>query len=409
MRSGAACDHWHRFGEDLKAAAELGLGSYRFSVEWAKVEPAEGVWSEEALEWYLGLVRLCEEMALLPMVTLHHFSLPQWLAAKGGFSNPESVGLFARFTEKVWEKIGGHVPLWCPFNEPQVLLLGSYIGKFMPPAIHAPHLFSAACANILRAHLKAYEILHRPVERRGPWAAVPVQVGIAHNMLDFMPDRWWHPMEQLLSRFIRRFYNRSWLDALTGRRQHFGIPKLVPSPESVKEARGKRWLDFIGVNYYTKAYVRWRPRDSSTETVAQMPVGVAFARRREEQSDLGWAFHPEGFGRVLREAAAYGLPLYVTENGLDDKSDRLRGKYLVAHLGQLADALAAGADIRGYYHWSLLDNFEWVKGYGPRFGLVHVDYQTFTRTPRESYYLYGRVIAAHQQTLPPHRDILGNF
>lgn len=384
----------------------MGLNSYRFSIEWAKIEPREGEWNEEALEWYSHLLDRCEFHGLLPMATLHHFTLPEWLASKGGFSHRGSIAYFSRFAEKIADRFAGRIPLWITFNEPMVLLLGAYIGKFMPPARFSPTDFALASANILEAHIAAYKILHAPRPRTGPWAEHAIEVGIAHNMLDFIPDRWWHPLERLLTPLIRRFYNRSWLDALTGRRQHFGFPFLVPNPPSVKAARGICWLDFIGVNYYTKAYVRWRPKDSSAESIAQLPVGVAFARRREPQSDLGWAFHPEGFSRVMREAARYGLPIYITENGLADKEDYLREKYLVAHLTEIAKARESNLDVRGYFHWSLLDNFEWIKGYGPRFGLIAVDYQTQERTPRQSALVYERIIRAHESNEAPLRSIL---
>jgi beta-glucosidase len=410
VSSGAACDHWSRPSTDLLLASDLGLNSYRFSIEWAKIEPEEGVWDESALDWYCALLDSCEAQGLLPMATLHHFTLPQWLAAKGGFSNPESVGKFSRYAKKVVERMGGRIPLWCTFNEPMVLLLGSYVGRFMPPALFAPELFARGCENILKAHLECYEAIHGLIKTRsGPWKDQPLQVGVAHNMLDFLPDHWWHPLEQILSFTIRRFYNRSWLNALTGQRQHFGVPFILPSAKTVKEARGKQWLDFLGVNYYTKAYVKWRPKDSGKEALPQMPVGISFARRKEEQSDLGWAVHPRGFERVLQEAAAYGLPIYVTENGLADREDRIRSSYLLSHLQALAKVAKHGLDLRGYYYWSLLDNFEWVEGFGPRFGLYHVDYQTFVRSPRPAAHLYKRIVQAHQKTLPPSGEILENF
>ncbi len=408
--SGAACDHWGRAASDLELAAGLGTNTYRFSVEWAKLEPEEGRWNEDAFYWYSELLDHCERLSLLPMLTLHHFTLPAWLAEKGGFSSPDSVPAFQRFVEKVVERFGARVPLWCTFNEPMVLLMGSYVGGFMPPALFAPELFSRACLNILRAHLQAYDFIHSHIsERTGPWNEVPIQVGIANNMLDFLPDRWWHGLEQGFAWVIRRFYNRSWLDALSGKRQHFGVPFVLPAPPELPEARGRRSMDFIGVNYYTKAYVKWRPRDSSGESLKQLPLGVAFARRKEEQSDLGWAHHPQGFRSVIREAAAYGLPLYITENGLADREDSLRPAYLLSHLKEVAQARREGIDIRGYYYWSLLDNFEWVKGFGPRFGLFHVDYQSFARTARSSALLYKKVIAAHQGGVGPSREILENF
>ena len=408
--SGAACDHWGRAGSDLELAASLGTNTYRFSVEWAKLEPEEGRWNEEAFAWYEALLGHCERLGLLPMLTLHHFTLPAWLAAEGGFSSKKSVSAFQRFVEKVSERLGPRVPLWCTFNEPMVLLMGSYVGGFMPPALFAPELFARACENIVRAHVVAYDHLHAdPRERAGPFSHLPLQVGVANNMLDFLADRWWHPLEQSLARVIRRFYNRSWLDALTGRSQHFGVPFVLPPPRQVPEAKGRRTLDFVGVNYYTKAYVRWRPRDSSAETLKQLPLGVAFARRNEPQSDLGWAVHPQGFGSVLREAGAYGLPIYVTENGLADREDTMRSSYILSHLKEIAMARREGIDIRGFYYWSLLDNFEWIKGFGPRFGLFHVDYQTLARSARPSAQLYRRVIAAHLGSLAPSRDILENF
>lgn len=408
--SGAACDHWSKAAADLELAAGLGTNSYRFSVEWAKLEPAEGEWCEEAFSWYDSLLGHCERLGLVPMLTLHHFTLPAWLADKGGFSSPESVPAFQRFVEKVAARLGMRVPLWCTFNEPMVLLMGSYVGGFMPPALFAPELFGRACENILRAHLLAYDHLHANLtERSGPWQGLPLQVGVANNMLDFLPDRWWHPMEQGLARVIRRFYNRAWLDALTGRRQHFGVPFVLPRARSVAEARGRKLIDFVGVNYYTKAYVKWRPRDSSAETLKQLPLGVSFARRTEPQSDLGWAVHPAGFRSVLREAGSYGLPIYITENGLADREDSLRPAYLLSHLREVAGALKDGIDVRGFYYWSLLDNFEWVKGFGPRFGLFHVDYQTLARSARPSAQLFKRVIAAHQGGIRPSREILGNF
>ena len=410
VSSGAATDHWHRRDEDILLARGLGLNTYRFSVEWAKLEPAEGQWNEEAFAWYSALIDRCEEQGLVPMLTLHHFTLPQWLAQKGGFSVAESVGHFRALVEKVVARFGARVPLWCTFNEPMVLALGSYVGGFMPPAKHSPELLAKTCANLLESHALAYELIHAGAKTgSGPWRDWPVRVGIAHNMIDFLPDRWWHPIENALARGVRNFYNLAWLDAVTGRRQHFGVPFLLPYAPTIKRLLGKRTADFIGVNYYTKGYMRWRPRDSTAESLANMPVGISFARRLEEQSDLGWAVHPAGFRRMLEVAAGYGLPLCVTENGIADRDDRLRPAYLKTHLLEIARAISDGIDIRGYYHWSLLDNFEWVKGFGPRFGLFHVDYDTFARSPRPAAEVYQKIIAAHHGNQVPREDILLNL
>ena len=159
------------------------------------------------------------------------------------------------------------------------------------------------------------------------------------------------------------------------------------------------------MNYYTKAYVRWRPRDASEGSLSGFPIGVAFARRNERQTDVGWSIHPEGFRRVLLQALSFGLPVYVTENGLADRKDEIREEYVRAHLLEVARLVGEGESILGYYHWSLLDNFEWREGFSPRFGLFHVDYETFARTPRKSALAYRDLVRAHAGR-PPHADLL---
>ncbi len=394
VRSGLAADHWNRFREDLRLASELGLNSYRFSIEWSRIEPEEGKWDDEAMSWYQELVTECERLGLLPMLTLHHFTSPQWLADKGGFTHPNSPKYFARFTERVIEKLGTRIPLWCTLNEPMVLAVGSYMGKFMPPAKYHPRNVSLASENLLKAHVLAYDLIHSKIrDRSGPWKDHPIRVGIAHNMLDFKPDRSWHPLELLLSQIFRRFYNRSWLDAIVGRKQHFGVRGLVPYGAQVKEALGRRTADFIGINYYTKAYIQWGPRDAAQERPAELPIGVQFARRKEKVSDLGWALHPQGLDQMIRFVSGYELPIYITENGIADREDKLRAEYLEAHLGVVQQARKNGVDLRGYYYWSLMDNFEWIKGFGPRFGLYHVNYETFERTATLSSQVYKKFIA----------------
>ena len=397
-RSGAATDHWNRFREDLRLARDLGLNSYRFSVEWSRIEPEQGKWDPAAIQWYADLIAECELNGLTPMLTLHHFTSPQWFAARGGFTWEGAPDAFCAYVRKIAQALGPRVPLWCTLNEPMVLVGGTYLGQFMPPAIFSPKLASLACHYLLKAHALAYDILHSEIsERKGPWSHLPIQVGIAHNVLDFMPDRSWHPVERILAGVFDSFYNRAWLDAVTGRKQHFGVIGLVPKAAQVTEALGRRTVDFIGINYYTKAYLQWRPRAADELRPGKLPIGISFARRKEVASDVEWAVHPKGFRKLLKMAASYGLPLYVTENGIADRDDILRPQYLHTHLKELACLVAEGVDIRGYYHWSLLDNFEWIKGFAPRFGLFHVDYETFTRTPTGSAELYREIVQKHSQ------------
>lgn len=263
----------------------------------------------------------------------------------------------------------------------------------MPPAEFSVKHFSSACAGLLRSHAHAYQIIHSEIQKReGPWKNWPLQVGIAHNMIDFVPDRWWHGLDYLLARVLHRLYNRSWLDAVTGKKPHFGVPGILPEAEPVGEALEKKTADFIGLNYYTKAYVLFRPRDSGHENSADVPIGLSFARRTEPASDLDWAIHPEGLEKMLRIASGYSLPIYITENGIADRDDSRRSDYLHAHINVIHRLKNQGMDIRGYYHWSLLDNFEWIKGFWPRFGLYQVNYETFERTQTASAKTYSQLI-----------------
>lgn len=399
VSSGIAVDHWNRYREDLALAAKLGLNSYRFSVEWSRVEPLEGQWDESALDWYADLVTECEKLGLVPMLTLHHFTLPKWLADQGGFTSARSPQRFLRYVEKVVERLGARIPLWCTLNEPVVLTLGAYLGRFMPPAEFSPVKVSHNLANLLRAHALAYDCIHKGVsQREGPFSEIPLQVGLAQNLLRFLPDRSWHPIEQILTRTFHRFYNLAFIEAVLGKKQRFGILGLVPTPSQVTEAIGRRTVDFIGVNYYTKAYIQWRPKAPANERPPELPLGVTFARRTEAVSDLGWAIYPEGFRYLLDVVSQFKLPIYITENGIADRDDALRSEYIRLHIQEVERAIQRGVDIRGYYYWSLMDNFEWIKGFAPRFGLYRVDYETLERTPTGSASFFSGLIKGFRKT-----------
>lgn len=409
--SGKATDHWTRFEEDLDLAKKLHLNSYRFSIEWSRLEPKEGHWDKDALAWYSNLIAECEKRNLLPMATLHHFTVPKWFYEKGGFTWEHSVEHFTSFVRKTVQEIGSRVPLWCTFNEPMNWAVGKYIGNYMPPARFWPEGVSLASENMLRAHVRAYDLIHSEVKRRqGPWRHHPLMVGIAHNMIDFLPHRDWHPMERLVTQMLRRFYNASWLDAVTGAKQHFGVNGLIPYAKQVPEALGRKTVDFIGVNYYTKAYLRWRAKGSDYELSKVLPIGISFTLPGETKTDMGWAVHPEGLGRILRFVKNYGVPIYITENGIADAKDDRRLKYTTLHLREIAAQIENGIDIRGYYHWSLLDNFEWIKGFGPRFGLIEVNYKSFDRKLRGSASQLSKLIHLHGDGhKPPSTKLIDPF
>lgn len=400
-RSGRAADHWNRYEEDLRLAAEMGLNSYRFSIEWSRLEPERGKWDLNAVGRYAEIIATCERLGLVPMVTLLHFTLPQWLTEMGGFAHPESPALFRGYVKQVLRVLGPRVPLWCTLNEPMTWVIGQYLGGFMPPAEFHPTKVALCNRNLLHAHVLAHDLLHRESGRReGPWKEMPIGVGIAHNMVDFLPAHSWNPMERYLTRIFRRFYNRSWLDAIAGRSQHFGVRGFIPYAAPLHEARSRRTADFIGINYYTKCYIHWGAlRTQQKEGVyygksGLLTMGVTFSKPGDVTSELGWAVHPHGLGRMIRFVKRYKLPIYITENGIADAKDSLRADYLKAHLKEVVKENKNGADVRGYYHWSLIDNFEWIKGFWPRFGLIEIDYETMERRVRKSARVYGEMIKA---------------
>ncbi len=349
-RPDVACDHWNRFREDVALQARLGVTLHRFSVEWARVEPEPGRFDQAVLERYREEVRALADAGIASMVTLHHFSFPRWLAAKGGALAKELPARFEAYTRAVARALGDSVELWVTLNEPNVLLAQGYVLGLWPPGLQAPHLVPRAVKNLKRAHRLAYAALHELVPN--------AKVGIAHALRPAVPatrglgDR-------LAAALLDRGFNRLFLD----------LPQ-----------------DWLGVNYYTRDLVRFapgRPKDLFMDR--SVPPGV-------ETNDLGWELFPEGLGLVLRSLAPRRLPIYITENGIADAEDSRRARFLDAHLAQVLDALADGVDVRGYLHWSLLDNFEWADGYAPRFGLYAVDYATQVRTLRKSGERYAHII-----------------
>ena len=385
VSSGRAVDHWNRFEEDFALARNLGLNAFRFSLEWSRIEPRENETDEAALSQYEAMIRCCKAQGMEPMVTLHHFTLPLWVAKKGGVTCPEFPQFFARFVERVITRFNDlGIRDWITINEPMVLACGSYLAQIMPPMQVSLPKVQIAAKNLLRGHHFAYGILHR-------LSKTPIRVGIAQNMVSFRPARAYNPLDWFICRKIENFYNWAWIDGAMGVSARFSIPGVLADPEPLPLM--SQSLDFIGMNYYTTAWVK--PQFGS-----EVPVAIEFSRPGDVTSDLGWSITPEGFEAMIKKSARYGIPLMVTENGIADRDDFLRMRFIKSHLDVLDRCVRAGIAIQGYFHWSLLDNFEWIKGFRPRFGLYSVNYQTLERTPRESATLYQHTIQSLREENP---------
>ena len=340
--SGIACDHYHRYEEDFDLAQSLGHNAHRFSIEWSRIEPEEGVFNEQAIEHYRRVLLALKARNITPFVTLWHWTHPIWLEAKGGFKSKQFPFYFQRYTQKIVEALGDEVVFWITINEPGVVATHAYWKGFWPP--QEKSFF--ACVSALRILIEAHRQAYATIKKISPHA----KVGIATHQVAFQIAR-----PTLYNKFLQRiahsFWNRWFLNCIA------------------------RYQDFIGLNFYGRNII-----DNGF-----------YKNPNEQQTDLGWEFSPESLYQALVELKPYNKPIYITENGLADASDELRQQFIPLALTAVHQAISDGTDVRGFLYWSFLDNFEWDKGFWPRFGLVDVDRTTLKRTIRPSAEYYAKI------------------
>lgn len=384
-RCGRACDHWSRFFDDVALIQRLHATAYRFSLEWARVEPVRGRWDDEAWAGYRARAEALVKAGIRPVVTLHHFTHPAWFHAETPWHEPSSLVAWQRYVTRCAEVLDGLDAAIITLNEPNVFLFGAYLAGVMPPGKKDGRLLYAAFANMVRAHaLARAAFLARP--RRTPLA-----LGISQHFQVFAPERRWHPLDQALTRLADQNFNHAFPEALTTGTVAVQLPGFAAAKTRVDGA--ERSQDFLGLNYYTRSHLKFLAG----------PPFVAFRFKDVHQrglTDIGWEYFPEGFGTVLGQARRYRLPVWVTENGLDDRSGARRTTFLYEHWRELLLAIEQGVDVTHYLHWSLMDNFEWLEAYGPRFGLYRVDFETLERheTPACGYF---RQTASSRVLTPP--------
>jgi beta-glucosidase len=393
-----ACDHYHRYREDVALMGELGLNAYRFSTSWSRVLPeGRGRVNAPGLAFYERLVDALLEQGIQPMLTLYHWDLPAALDRLGGWLNPDSAHWFADYAHLLFRTLDDRVKLWVTVNEPWVVVDGGYLHGVLAPGQR--NLFAAprASHNLLRAHAAAVQVYR---------AAGRHQIGLVVNLEPKYPAT--ESAEDFAATMrADAYWNRQYLDPVF----------LGVYPPELAEIFGAAWpafpaadldlirqpLDFLGVNYYSRQVVQHDPGD--------WPLQAARIRQpRQTYTSLDWEVYPQGLTDILEWVARrYGpLPLYITENGAafyDSPQteglvdDPLRQRYLRDHLRAALEARRQGVDLRGYFAWSLLDNFEWAYGYTPRFGLTHVDYATQQRTIKASGRFYAEVIRSQGAAL----------
>jgi beta-glucosidase len=353
----------------------MGLTALRLSVEWSRVEPRPGVFDDSALQRYGQMLRGLHERGIEPMVTLHHFSTPRWLAEQGGWEAPETIPLFTRFVRRTVGELGKYCDMWCTINEPNVYAVLGYLDGVFPPGKSDMGAALRVIRNMLAGHAAAYREIH---------ALQPdARVGLAHHMRVFDPSAH-SPLHRYAARTTDRVFNQAILTALS--RGRWTLPLGFGLAWKLR-----RTLDWIGLNYYTR------------DVIAFDRTQPLFSRRQHadgaELLDGGYGeFYPQGMFRCIKRLTKLGLPIYVTENGIPDSDDDQRPRYLLAHLHQVWRAIQLCYPVMGYYHWTLTDNFEWADGWSLRFGLIELDPETQARTPRRSADLYAETIRANAIT-----------
>lgn len=368
-KSGLASNWWQDAERDLATAVSLGTNAHRLSLEWSRIEPEPSVFDPAALDRYRQILQTMVDGGIEPMVTLHHFSNPLWLVEKGDFGSDIVVDYFQRYTRKVVETLGDLVPKWVTINEPMVYAFMRYLeGKFPAPQQRGWVAAGRALRNMLRCHAAAYHT----IKELQPAA----QVGVAKNLIvfDTKPEsgflsRWWTGRVDWL-------YNRAWMEAMANGRSRFPF-----GAGRIDYLAGT--FDFIGINYYTRFYAKFPPVGGLVEEEWRPDAVVSDGNYGE--------VYPEGLFQVIKQMLPYEKPIYITENGVPDAADRLRPSFLITHLREIWRAISFNYPVMGYYHWSLVDNFEWDRGWTQRFGLIALDVETQERTLRESGRLYGEM------------------
>ena len=352
--SGPACRHYELYERDFDLVQSLNHNAHRLSIEWSRIEPKEGEFSQEALQHYVAVIKALRSRHIEPMVTLHHFTNPIWLSQKGGWVDHCSVGHFLRYCEVVTRALAPHVHYWMTINEPTIYFSHAFLWGMWPPQAKSFLKTRAVHDHLIEGHVEAYRLIHQIYKELN---IAPPAVSIAHHMQAIVGCT--QSLKNRLAVAIReQLYNAEILDQL---------------------ARHKS-LDFIGVNYYSRHLVdvhSWWIGNLLMETCSEQHHPL-------KKNSLGWDIYPQGLCHVLLKLKKYNLPVIIAENGICTTEDNERWEFIHSHLNQVHLAMEKGVNVTGYLYWSLMDNFEWAYGFAPRFGLIAIDYNTQQRTIRES-------------------------
>ena len=350
--SGDAIDHWNRYDSDFALLASLGQNAHRFSIEWSRIEPAEGEFSGAALDHYARVLESLARHGLTAFATIYHFTLPIWFAERGGWLAGDALEIFGRYVETLAAALGDLIPYACTINEPQIVASNGHALGWFPPGNRDVDEAMRVNSVLAAAHRTATSAL-----RAGKGSP---KVGTCLQLPFFEPRRADSAEDVAAADLLRSLMVDTHIDDLRA---------------------GGDVGDFVGLQYYTRALV-----DASAPDFIVAPADGA------ETTQMGWEVYPEGFGKMLRRISEAGLPVVVTENGIATADDRQRVRYLASHLREVQAVIDSGVDVRGYMYWSSFDNFEWAHGYTPLFGLIGIDRSdSLRRVVRPSAVVFGEI------------------
>ena len=379
-KSGLACDWWGgRWQEDLDRAAAMGQNAHRFSVEWSRVQPASDRWDQDAIDRYRQMAHGMAERGLKPMVTLHHFSDPLWLMAQGGWEDDSVPEKFAAFTTRVVEALKDYVTLWVTTNEPNGYVSNGYVFGVFPPGKHDQIAAYKVMRNLVRGHAAAYAAIHR--------IQPEARVGVAHSYRPLRIARPWLPLDWLARSFVDRNYNQVFPHALMDGRMKF-LSRVEHMPAAAHTQ------DFMGINYYSVDEIMFALKPAQLFLDRRFPHG-------SELSETGFVANvPVGLYDTIRWAHQFKLPILITENGVEGNGDELRQRYILEHIYQAWRAVNQHLPVEGFFYWTLVDNFEWERGWSQCFGLWGLTPETQERHWRPSVDLYTAICQENGITRP---------
>jgi beta-glucosidase len=359
--SGLACRSYELYREDFDLARQLNHNALRLSIEWSRIEPKPSEFSSQELEHYRDVILALKERHIEPIVTLHHFTNPVWFTHLGGWLNKKSSVYFLRYVERIVETLCGHVRYWVTINEPMVYVYHAYILGIWPPQEKSFFKAKSVTDNLTHAHIQAYRAIHNIYRRNN--LSTPL-VSIAQNVQAFQTCT--ETLKNRFATYLRdKFYNL----------------------EFVRRLIAHKSLDFLGINYYSRNLV-----DTKSWLPAHLFIDVCNdGCSNLKKNSLGWDVYPQGLYQLLLKFNRFGLPLFILENGMCTQDDVLRWEFIYEHLRYLSLALEKGVKCLGYLYWSLIDNYEWDKGFSHRFGLIEIDYNNYKRTIRESARKFSEV------------------